>query len=732
VNRLAAPALLLLLTTAFYWKLVLTGQFTWLDSPDTVNQIMPWLQAEGRQWQQHTFPLWDPHEGIGLPFVGQVQPGALNPFNWILFSIPRSHGFISIPVLHWYYVLLHFAGALSCFLLCRDLSRSRAAAVIAGCAYGLGGYLGTNGFPQMMWPAVWLPIVLLFLLRAFRDRQPLSAGAISGAVLGLSLWGTHHNVPTFTAVVVTGFWIYYVAIFWKRRSWPSLNPPAAFFLCLALVAAVQALPSNEFGQLTLRWVGAATPLGWDQKVPYTVHSQLTQPPSVLLGIVIPGFQRSVSIFAGLTVFSLALIGAWRGWRRRTVRLIVAFALSGVTLALGSSSLFHGIVYAVVPMVEKARTAHMASALFSLGVATLAAFGFDWMLSAAKAARVAATTWMVRLLAALGLFLYAFLMIARTVRPETSQEYFFPSLAALAAILLSALLFSWGRGYLSNRTATVATVALILFELNGVSNVFGPRDGLRGMNKLRQHAEIAAFLKSRPELVRLEAYDETNLPYNFGDWYDLDEVDGDVPTALKTFADVQFDPRVRMLFSANYYAGANAIRPDQREVFKSQSGLRVFRNPAALPRARIVHEVRSVAGETAMRSAILDGSVDFARVVLLERENPQLETCAAADSVEIKQYQPDRVTIHVDMQCRGMLILSDAWYPGWRATVDGNPVEIHRAYGLFRGIVAEQGPHEIVMTYRPLSVYLGAALSSIGFLLCAVLFFRERHAIAVPR
>ncbi|HEV2689353.1 MAG TPA: hypothetical protein VGV35_12390, partial [Bryobacteraceae bacterium] len=364
MNRLAGPALLLTITIGFYWKLVLTNQYTWLESPDIVDQVMPWLQAEARQWQQHIFPMWDPYAGAGIPFIGQVQPGALNPFNWILFTIPRVRGFIPMTALHWYYVLLHFVAALFCYLLCRDLKRSLPASLIAACAYGLGGYLGTNGFPQMMWPAVWLPLVLMFQLRAFRRRRPLSAGALAGAALGVSLWGTHHNVPTFAAAVLSGFWIYYVAISWKRRRWRSLGPPAAFFISLALVAAVQALPAREFGQLTVRWVGASTPLTWDQNVPYSVHTDLTQHPAALIGIVIPGFQRTVSIFTGLAVFSLALLGAWCRWRSRTVRLVGVFALCGAALALGASSLFHGILYATGPMFEKARTAHMASALFS--------------------------------------------------------------------------------------------------------------------------------------------------------------------------------------------------------------------------------------------------------------------------------------------------------------------------------------------------------------------------------
>jgi uncharacterized membrane protein YfhO len=58
----------------------------------------------------------------------------------------------------------------------------------------------------------------------------------------------------------------------------------------------------------------------------------------------------------------------------------------------------------------------------------------------------------------------------------------------------------------------------------------------------------------------------------------------------------------------------------------------------------------------------------------------------------------------------MVILTDTWFPGWRATVDGKSAKIEAADGFLRGVTVEAGAHTIEMRYRPLSVYLGAALS----------------------
>lgn len=68
----------------------------------------------------------------------------------------------------------------------------------------------------------------------------------------------------------------------------------------------------------------------------------------------------------------------------------------------------------------------------------------------------------------------------------------------------------------------------------------------------------------------------------------------------------------------------------------------------------------------------------------------------------------------------MVILSDAFYPGWKATLDGRRVAIHEVYGGIRGVVTPAGRHVIEMHYRPMSVYAGAILTAAGiFGACAL-------------
>jgi hypothetical protein len=104
----AWPVLLLVIVVGFFWKLLLTNQYTWLDSPDYAYQVLPWYQFQAGEWHQGRFPLWDPYLWGGQPLVGQLITGAVYPPNWLLFLAPLRHGWIRQSYMHWYFVLIHF------------------------------------------------------------------------------------------------------------------------------------------------------------------------------------------------------------------------------------------------------------------------------------------------------------------------------------------------------------------------------------------------------------------------------------------------------------------------------------------------------------------------------------------------------------------------------------------------------------------------------------------------
>jgi hypothetical protein len=705
-----APALLLAIFVCFFWKLLLTNQFTWLDNPDIANQVLPWYQFEAGEWHAGHLPLWDPYLWGGQPLLGQMQPGTAYPPNWLLFLAPLRNGWIRQAYLHWYFVLIHFQAALFCYWLLRDLKRSTAASLLAALAFGLGGFVGTNGWPAMLNGAVWAPLVLLFFLRAMRGERPISNIAWSGAFLGIAFLSGHHQVPIFITVTMGGLWLFYLSIEPSLRI-TRLKLFIIFSLFLILLSSFQTLPAAEYARASLRWVGAENPVGWSDKVPYSVHQQYSLRPESMLGIFIPGLSESSDPFVGLAALALALLGVVTAWNDRMTRLFAGIALGGMLYALGSNSVFHGVLYSLLPMVEKARNPSMATFILHLGLCCLIAYGVDYYeFLTSEIARRAAS-----LLCVISAVLAVVIWGSTVIRTPVDTRL---GVVMLAGLLVAATLMAWNKTRIPKQAAVISLGLVMLFELGNVTTytyhlVNRPESLIK---PLSQHADIAAFLRDQGRPVRIEV-NENDIPYNFGDWYGIDHFGGYLASMTANVARVQGNLRAREMYGVNFQIGKAPSRPGQVEVFQGSSGIKVYSDPAPFPRAWAVHDAISIQRDDQINTEMDDPHFDPRRQTFVEGVAPRLVSCPdpETEAVALTQHLAESVTIEANLHCRGMVISSDTYYPGWVATVDQQPARIYEAYGFLRGVVVDAGRHRIELRYRPQSVYWGAALSLIGLL-----------------
>jgi hypothetical protein len=101
-----------------------------------------------------------------------------------------------------------------------------------------------------------------------------------------------------------------------------------------------------------------------------------------------------------------------------------------------------------------------------------------------------------------------------------------------------------------------------------------------------------------------------------------------------------------------------------------------------------------------------------RVILEGAVSPGTQGCQkqALASFDRLEVSPNRVEISVHASSDGWLVLSNVWYPGWQATIDGIGVPIERANYLFQAVAVPAGEHMVQFSYRPRSFYLGAVIS----------------------
>lgn len=170
--------------------------------------------------------------------------------------------------------------------------------------------------------------------------------------------------------------------------------------------------------------------------------------------------------------------------------------------------------------------------------------------------------------------------------------------------------------------------------------------------------------------------------------------------------------------------------DQNSFRLAHSGdVKVYENLDTLPRGFIVHQVACVESDEVALRALREPAFDPAAEAVLTASNSSCSDLEGSDKggesdnhVDIVTYRPEQVEIDVTLDEPGYLVLTDAWYPQWEATVDGNPTPIRRANVLFRAVALDAGSHRVVFTYRARNVLLGTLVSFAGLIMLGVAIF----------
>jgi hypothetical protein len=181
-----------------------------------------------------------------------------------------------------------------------------------------------------------------------------------------------------------------------------------------------------------------------------------------------------------------------------------------------------------------------------------------------------------------------------------------------------------------------------------------------------------------------------------------------------------------------------VLSDQNRFRLVHSGdVKIYENLDVLPRAFLVHQQNAVmaADDEAALSRMREQTFDpAAEVVLAGDENAghsEGPSRGGEGLVLVRQHASERVEIEVDAGVASYLVLTDAWYPGWEATVDGDPVPVHRADVLFRAVAVDAGNHRVVFTFRPVSVWVGAGISLVGWVILAVVLLHKSTTLPLP-
>lgn len=150
---------------------------------------------------------------------------------------------------------------------------------------------------------------------------------------------------------------------------------------------------------------------------------------------------------------------------------------------------------------------------------------------------------------------------------------------------------------------------------------------------------------------------------------------------------------------------------------------VLENAQAFPRAFLASRHIVVKSDQEIIDKLLDPTTHRRETIILEEE-PTLAPQEGTGEVTMKEYRPTRVKLFVKSDVPKLLFLSDTYDPGWKATIDGQPVKVLRADYDFRAVAVPAGEHIVEFRYQPLSFRLGIIVAAFATVFLIVTLMRQ--------
>ena len=156
---------------------------------------------------------------------------------------------------------------------------------------------------------------------------------------------------------------------------------------------------------------------------------------------------------------------------------------------------------------------------------------------------------------------------------------------------------------------------------------------------------------------------------------------------------------------------------------------VFQNPSVLPRAWMVPTfgIETFSNVDMEVARLKSSTFDPLRFVTISGAAPQTSPAAAfKSSVDTTDSNANSLTIKTQSSGPGVLLVSQTYYPGWKATVDGTQTDVLQADVTLTGVSVPAGTHEVRLVFQPLSFRIGLGITIFStILLLALLVYGLR-------
>lgn len=702
--------------------------------PDTLRQLYPWRTEAISQWKEGSTPLWNPHNFSGSPLLANFQSAALYPLN-VLFWLTDHVSAWTILVL-----LQPLLAALFTYLFSRRIGLTQPGAGLSAISYGFSGFMAVwleyNSVGHVI---LWLPFLLL-CIEQLADKPKRHWQILFAAGHTMAILAGHPQVYAYMLAFTS---IY--ALFRVRAAKPRITIGILTILGIAMAGA-QIVPGAELLGYAARSAHEFTNLF--EKILIQPWQLLALPfPNIFGNPATRTYWPDDTFVGKVTTIGLVplffVLSALRSKNKTAKFFLWAGA---VVLVLITANPLTFLLYKLpLPFINSSSPTLM-SFLLSFSLAVFLGSGLDvWIKEkhtlrklAIRSAQVAVILGVIFLLqdkpVAHRALLYASALSAATLalwfvairRPKWKY-------VAIAALLIvhaadSFVFFNRFNPFvppqivfpdheIASQLRTYGTQRFWGYGSAAITANFATQMGTyspEGYDPLypRWYGE---FLHGSYDGKLLDTFDNATrsdavIAPGFGE----DGFATPARTKILNAASVR-----SILDRAENGSTATTFPPGAYETVYNQNDWRIIQNNGAAPRAFLTTQAIAYETREDFVEKFFSESFDPATQVLLPVMPELTYPLDTAGTAAISTYEDSAVTMTTSSNSPAVLVLTDTYYPGWKAWIDGNEAPVLRANWTFRAIPVPQGNHTVVMRYEPESFFIGKIISMIGVILLCV-------------
>ncbi|MFH0775358.1 MAG: YfhO family protein [bacterium] len=687
-------------------------------------------------------PFWNPYIFCGSPFMAIPYHQTLYPLSILVYCLPFAFGIDLFVCIHIFLAGLFF------YLLMRDQGLDLASSLFASLSYTFSGiFLSTGNTIITLSSATWTPLLLLFYLRSLK-MQNIKYAFLSGLLVAIQfLSGTpdYLCLDLILLFLLTMSWAVYKKGYFPIKSFVLVGL-SGIGLCL-----FQLLPFLEFVLLSNRMGG----LSFSEVSLWSLGLYETLNIFIPLGTSLPsegyifpyiGQKMTTSFYIGILPIILAISAPF--WiKRRFVLFWAGIAIFALLLSAGRHLPIYPFFYKYLPGFSMLRDPVKAMHLFSLSASILAGFGFSQHICKDITKRLILVSFLYTSLYLLFGYTNILLEIGKGLHLpyQTTLEEIFLWKHFVAAnclkvsvilLLISLLVYLIHRGKIGRTLGLSAIIILTVFDLytfNGRLNYLINENFYKNKPKIAKSLKNGRFFsysisKKMVKYIGAKStledfiFSKEVLYGNMGMVFGLYNIGGYEGIYHKDFDSLIKNVPARTL---------TKIAGVQNILYYEDGKIISYKNSDSIARPFFVKKKRVIQDRKSILEYMKSPSFDPEKEVILEEEPKKSRiqnTEYRIQNTEIIRYEPNKVVIDVDASSDGFLFLSDTYYPGWKAYLDGKETKIYRANYYFRAVQVKEGKHRVEFRYFPKTFIIGLIGTGIFGIIIILLInrFPKKH------